>query len=145
MNAATMAAMMLPSAVPAALRCGRPSAAAWLAVSYVALWAAVGLAVVALVPMSAAVVIAAGLYELTPLKRACRRRCREHVRSGLELGLYCVGSSLGLMAAFVALGAMGIEWMAVAAVAVLAQKLVPPVAAIDVPVAVGIIVLGVLA
>jgi predicted metal-binding membrane protein len=40
-------------------------------------------------------VIAAGVYELTPLKQDCRRRCRETVGSGFEFGVYCVGSSIG--------------------------------------------------
>jgi predicted metal-binding membrane protein len=66
------------------------------------------------------------------------------VRSGFELALWCVGSSLGLMAAFVALGVMGVGWMAVLAVVLLAQKLLPPAVALDVPVALGIIGLGVL-
>jgi MFS family permease len=48
---------------------------------------------------------AAGLYELTPLKRACRRR-RENVRSGSWFGFYCVGSSIGLMLVLLAVGAM---------------------------------------
>src|SRR2546430_6897779 len=42
------------------------------------------------------VVIAAGLYELTRIKQHCRRCCRGGTRSGLEFGLYCVGSSIGL-------------------------------------------------
>lgn len=50
--------------------------------------------------------IAAGAYEFTPLKRHHRRRCREDVRSGLQFGLYCVGSSIGLMVMLVALGVM---------------------------------------
>jgi predicted metal-binding integral membrane protein DUF2182 len=57
----------------------------------------------------------AGLYELTPLKRNCRRRCRERVRSGFEFGLYCVGSSAGLMVMLVALGVMSVTLMAVVA------------------------------
>ena len=68
-------------------------------------------------------VIAAGVYELTPLKLRCRRRCRESVRSGLVFGLRCVGSSIGLMLILVALSLMSIAWMAVIAVLALAQKL----------------------
>jgi predicted metal-binding membrane protein len=90
------------------------------------------------------VAIAAGVYELTPLKQHFRRRCRESVRSGLEFGLYCVGSSIGLMAMLVALGVMSVTWMSVIAILVLAQKLLPPRAAIDVPLALAIVALGVL-
>ena len=71
------------------------------------------------------------MYELTPLKQRCRRRCRESVRSGFEFGLYCVGSSIGLMLMLVALSVMSITWMLVITVLVLAQKLLPPRAALD--------------
>ena len=86
-------------------------------------------------------VIAAGSYELTPIKRACRRRCRES-RSGLEFGLCCVGSSIGLMLILLALGLMSITWMAVITIVVLAQKLLPARAAIDLPIALAIVGLG---
>jgi predicted metal-binding membrane protein len=69
--------------------------------------------------------VAAGVYELTPLKRECRRRCRESVRSGSEFGLYCVGSSIGLMVMLLALGVMSVTWTWVVAGLVVAQKLVP--------------------
>ena len=88
--------------------------------------------------------IAAGVYEFTPLKQHFRRRCRESVRSGLEFGLYCVGSSIGLMLILVALGVMSVTWMSVIAVLVLAQKLLPAKAAIDVPLALAIVGLGIL-
>jgi predicted metal-binding membrane protein len=91
-----------------------------------------------------ALAIAAGVYELTRLKQHCRRRCRESVRSGFELGLYCLGSSIGLMLMLVALGVMSVTWMSVVAVLVVAQKLLPARAAIDVPVALAIVGLGVL-
>jgi predicted metal-binding membrane protein len=87
--------------------------------------------------------IAAGLYELTPPKRDCRRRCRESVRSGFEFGVYCVGSSIGLMVMLLALGVMSITWMSLIAVLVLAQKLLPDRPAVDVPVAVSIVALGI--
>jgi predicted metal-binding membrane protein len=84
------------------------------------------------------------LYEFTRLKQNCRRRrCRESVRSGFELGLYCLGSSIGLMLMLVALGVMSVTWMSVIAVLVLAQKLLPARAAIDVPLALAIVGLGI--
>ena len=91
-----------------------------------------------------AVAIAAGVYELTPLKHHFRRRCRESVRSGLEFGLYCVGSSIGLMLMLVALSVMSVTWMSVIAVLVLAQKLLPAKAVVDVPLALAIVGLGIL-
>ena len=144
-----MAAMMLPGAVPAASKLRGALAVPFFAGSYLVVWTAVGLAVYAVyrphgAAVAGALTIAAGLYELTPLKRHCRRRCRESVRSGFEFGAYCVGSSIGLMLVLLALGAMSLTWMAIVAVLVLAQKLLPPRAALDVPVALAIIGLGVL-
>ena len=148
-----MAAMMLPGAVPAVSRFvrvkGRALAAPLFAGSYLAVWAVVGFAAFALyqphgTSAAGALAGAAGLYELTPLKRECRRRCRERVRSGFQFGLYCVGSSSGLMVMLLALGVMSVTWMSVVAILVLAQKLLPPRAWIDVPVALAIVGLGAL-
>jgi predicted metal-binding membrane protein len=88
-------------------------------------------------------VIAAAVYEVTPLKRHFRRRCREVTGSGFKFGLCCAGSSAGLTAMMVALGAMSITWMAVIAVLVIAQKLLPGRTAIDLPLALAIAGLGV--
>jgi len=88
-------------------------------------------------------VIAAGVYELTPVKRHFRRRCRDTVRSGFGFGLCCAGSSMGLMLMLLALGAMSLIWMSVVAVLVLAQKLLPPKAAVDVPLALAILGFGI--
>ena len=74
----------------------------------------------------------------------CRRRCRESVRAGFEFGLSCVGSSIGLMLMLVALGVMSVTWIAVIAVLVLAQKLLPAKGAIDEPLALAIGGLGIL-
>jgi predicted metal-binding membrane protein len=143
-----MAAMMLPGAAPVSLRRARTEGRVALFVaSYLAVWAAVGIAVyVVYAPHGAlaagAVTVAAGLYELTPLKRRCRERCREDTHSGLALGAHCVGATIGLMAMFVALGVMSVVWMVVVTVVVLAQKLLPPRASIDVPLALAIVLLG---
>ena len=143
-----MAAMMLPGAVPAILRCARAGAALPFAGSYLAVWSAAGLAVYAIYrPHGAAaagvLTIAAGLYELTPLKRECRRRCRERTGSGASYGLACVGSSLGLMVMLLAVGVMNVTWMVIVAVLVLAQKLLPPRPAVDGPLALAIVAVGV--
>ncbi len=148
-----MAAMMLPGAAPAVLRrahaSGRVRAVPLFIGSYLAVWTLVGVAVYALYRphgsfVAGAVAIAAGVYELTPLKQHFRRRCHESVGSGFEFGRYCVGSSIGLMAVLVALGVMSVIWMAVIAVLVLAQKLLAPKVAIDVPVALAMVGLGIL-
>ncbi len=117
--------------------------------SYLAVWTLVGVAVYALYrphgsSAAGALAIVAGVYEFTRLKQDCRRRCRESVRSGFEFGLYCVGSSIGLMLMLVALGVMSVTWMSVIAVLVLTQKLLPPRAAVDVPLALAIVGLGIL-
>jgi predicted metal-binding membrane protein len=147
-----MAAMMLPGAAPAVLSRvragGRVRAVPLFVGSYLAVWTLVGVAVYALFRphgsfAAGAVAIAAGLYEFTPLKRACRRRCRESGRSGFAFGLYCVGSSIGLML-LVAAGLMSVIWMSVIAVLVAGQKFAPAKAAVDVPVALALVGLGVL-
>jgi predicted metal-binding membrane protein len=151
--ASMMAAMMLPGATPAVLRRARASrrvrAVPLFVGSYLAVWTLVGVAVyVAYGPhrsvTAGAVAIAAGVYELTPLKQHCRRRCRESVRSGFEFGIYCVGSSIGLMLVLVALSVMSVTWMSVVAVVVLVQKVLPAKAVIDLPVALAIVGLGIL-
>ncbi len=150
---AMMAAMMLPGTATAVVRrahaSGRVRAVPLFVGSYLAVWALVGVAVYAVYRphgslAAGAVTIAVGAYEFTPLKRHFRRRCRESVRSGFGFGLCCVGSSIGLMLMLVALGVMSVTWMAVIAVIVLAQKLLPAKAAIDVPLALAIVALGVL-
>ena len=147
-----MAAMMLPGAAPAVLRRaqagGGVRAVPPFIGSYLAVWALVGVAVYALYRphgsvAAAAVAIAAGVYELTPLKRHFRRRCRDSVRSGFGFGLCCVGSSIGLMLMLVALGVMSVIWMSVIAMLALGQKLLPAKAAVDVPLALAIVGLGV--
>jgi predicted metal-binding membrane protein len=146
-----MAAMMLPGAAPAVAERARMRGTVRSAVpfvaAYLAIWTAAGL-VAYLVDrphgplVAGAVVIAAGAYELTPVKRHFRQRCREDVSSALGYGMCCVGSTIGLMAMLLALGVMSLLWMAVVAVLAVAQKLLPAKAAIDVPVAVALIGFG---
>jgi predicted metal-binding membrane protein len=150
--AAMMAAMMLPGAAPAVLRSARAGgirAVPPFVGSYLAVWALAGVLVYVLdrphgTLVAGVVTIAAGVYEFTPLKRHYRRRCREAIGSGLGLGLCCMGSSAVLMAVLVALGVMSVPWMAVIAVIVLAQKLLPPIAPVDALLALAITGLGIL-
>ena len=76
--------------------------------------------------VAGALLVGAGVYELTPLKRECRRRCRERQHSGLRFGAYCFGSSIGLMLALVAIDVMSVLLMCAVAGVVLAQKLLAP-------------------
>jgi predicted metal-binding membrane protein len=147
-----MAAMMLPSAAPAArhvARLARRVPTVLFTAGYLAVWTAYGLVAYALFRLVTsldlgwlawhrggpyavgAVVVAAGIYELTPLKRRSLRRCRSarHTgsafRSGVEHGLDCVGCSGALMAVLFVLGVMSLFWMAVVAVVIFAEKVLP--------------------
>jgi predicted metal-binding membrane protein len=146
-----MAAMMLPSAAPLVLLYGGRTKAAdstLLMTGYLLVWAAAGLAAYAVDSrvmdppdgVVAGVLIAAGIYQFTPLKNACLRRCRNPadflvthwhggsaggVRIGIEHGAYCVGCCWTLMAVLVLVGAMALAWVAVIALAVAAEKLLP--------------------
>lgn len=143
-----MAAMMLPGVAPAVFRRARVQSMPLFVGSYLAVWMLVGLAVYAVYRphgsfAAGALTVTVGLYELTWFKRACRRRCQGQVRSGFEFGLVCVGSSIGLMLMVVALGVMSITWMSLIAALVLAQKLLPEHRAVDLPVALAIVALGI--
>lgn len=90
--------------------------------------------------LGAIVVIAAGIYQLSPLKSVCLTHCRSPfefvlnhwrdgasgaLRMGLEHGLYCLGCCWFLMALMFAAGIMSLLWMAVIAVFILLEKLLP--------------------
>lgn len=146
-----MTAMMLPGATPAVLRhvraVGRLGAAPLFVVSYLAVWALLGGAVYVVYRphgtiAAGTILVAAGLYELAPVKRRCRARCRQNVRSGFHFGMACAGSSIGLMAMLMALGIMSVTWMSVLSAVVITQKLLPPNARVDTLLATAIAALG---
>ena len=148
-----MAAMMLPAALPAVLDFVRADsrlvAGLWFVASYLGVWLVFGVAAYGLYRQhgyaaAGGLTILAGLYELTPLKRACRERCREQVRSGGRFGVYCVGSSAGLMLMLLAFGVMNVTLMVGVTAIVLAQKLLPPRPLLDVTLALAIVAFGVL-
>ena len=74
------------------------------------------------------VIVAAGLYELTPFKRAQPAplpqslRTGSAFRSGLAHGRDCVGCSGALMAVLFVLGVMSLFWMAIVTVVIFAEK-----------------------
>jgi predicted metal-binding membrane protein len=103
------------------------------------------------------VLIAAAIYQLTPLKDVCLRHCRSpmtfllmHWRPGrvgaLEMGLehggWCVGCCWGLMAALFALGVMSIGWMVFVAALIAIEKLLPWKTVANRGIAVVLIVVG---
>jgi predicted metal-binding membrane protein len=87
-----------------------------------------------------ATLVAAALYELTPLKDVCLGKCRSPLgfllgswrdglsgalRMGTRHGAWCVGCCWALMASLFALGVMSIAWMAFVAALIAAQKTLP--------------------
>jgi predicted metal-binding membrane protein len=108
--------------------------------------------------VAGAVVVAAGLYQFTPLKQACLRKCRDPfmflltswrsgrlgaLRMGVQHGIWCVGCCWALMAALFALGLMSIGWMAFIAALIAIEKLLPWRKVANVSVAVLLLVLGI--
>jgi predicted metal-binding membrane protein len=90
--------------------------------------------------LSATVLIAAGIYQLSPLKQVCLRHCRgpvdflvRHWRPGrlgaLSLGvlhgMWCLGCCWVLMALLFVGGVMNLIWIALLALLVLSEKLAP--------------------
>ena|SRR5215211_4056148 len=161
-----MAAMMFPSVLPMVSiyrrlvgdKEGHRGATSFLVAGYLAFWAAAGVVAYGLFelgkalasdalawdnagqPIAVGVLVVAGVYELTPLKSACLRRCRGPlsffteswrggrggaVVMGLEHGAWCVGCCWALMAALFALGVMSLTWMALVAALVAVEKLLP--------------------
>jgi predicted metal-binding membrane protein len=160
-----MAAMMLPSAAPAAAAVARNAPAVLFAVGYLAVWTAYGLAAYALFRLVTAfdtdwlawdrggpyfaggVIVAAGLYELTPVKDRFLRRCRrprreDALRAGVANGVDCVACCFGLMAVLFALGVMSVFWMAVVAAVIFAEKVLPYRLRLTRFVALGLVALG---
>jgi len=164
-----MLAMMLPSATPAILtfsgvnkklaRDGRQTAAlvAFIA-GYLALWTAFSAGAVALqimlenrialdmmmatasVWLGAGLLVAAGLYQMSPLKDSCLHKCQAPLlylarhwrngtfgalRMGLAHGAYCVGCCWVLMGLLFYGGVMEPRWIVGLAAYVAAEKLIP--------------------
>jgi predicted metal-binding membrane protein len=164
-----MVAMMVPSASPLILLFARmnrtrqkesdplsPAAAltagyilVWTAYSGVATLAQWGLshaAILSPTAMSAspffggALLLAAGVFQWTPLKQACLTQCRSPlgflmsewregtggaVIMGIKHGWFCVGCCWVLMALLFVAGVMNLLWMAVITAFILAEKLLP--------------------
>jgi predicted metal-binding membrane protein len=154
-----MAAMMLPSAMPLVLefagnsqgRRGWQAATGVLGLTYLSMWLAFGLichVVRNAFPMSVpdqglvggVALVLAGLYGLSPIKRASEARCRElcalhgplpfnlmrsAVAVGAKYGLSCVGCSAALMVAMVMIGMSSLSWIVILSGVVLVYKLAP--------------------
>jgi predicted metal-binding membrane protein len=133
----------------------------WIFVGgYLLVWAAAGAGVYVLVQFAAdaldyfgvadraawgplvlgATLVAAGLYQFTPLKRVCLNHCRSPlafvalhwrdgpggaVRMGISHGAYCLGCCWALFAILVVAGIMSLAWMLLLTLVVFAEKVVP--------------------
>jgi predicted metal-binding membrane protein len=108
--------------------------------------------------LAGGVLVIAAIYELTPAKDACLRRCRgplefvlDHwregrlgaLRMGAIHGAWCVGCCWMLMAALFALGLMSITWMIVLAAAIAAEKILPSPRTTKRVIAAGLAALGI--
>lgn len=146
--AAMMAAMMLPAVLPVVRRyahaaAGNTAPAVTFVAAYLTLWSATGIPAYLAwsrlhEPMAhpypwigriaGAVAVAAGLYQLTPLKSVCLRHCRSPIPwapqhsnhldraaraflGGGRYGMICLGSCWMLFVLLIALGTMQLAWM----------------------------------
>lgn len=169
MWAVMMVAMMLPSAAPMIVlfagiqrrrrETGRPwIPVAWFAAAYLALWTGFSLLATitnwalhqggALTSMmgrietvdAAGLLVLAGLYQWTPLKTACLRRCRSPlsflltewregskgaVVMGVRHGVYCLLCCWALMSLLFVLGVMNLVWIAALTGVTIAEKILP--------------------
>lgn len=162
-----MVAMMLPSAAPMVVtfssvcrrRGGRPwQRTALFVAGYLTVWTFYSLcptgaqwalhAVAMTIPQShtagpyvgGGVLAAAGIFQLTPIKHACLRRCRSPIGFlmtewrtgrlgawlvGLRHGRFCVGCCWALMSVMFVVGTMNLLWMVALAVFCAAEKIAP--------------------
>jgi predicted metal-binding membrane protein len=165
---AMMVAMMLPSALPMVVIYRRAAAfrqdrrpdlsAALLILGYFGVWSALGLLAYAagmlaadaamhwtpvsraVPPACGAALVACGIFQLTPMKSACLRHCRDpmglvacHVgggplaalRLGIHHGLFCAACCWALMVIQLVLGIMSIPVMVAVAAVIALEKLIP--------------------
>jgi predicted metal-binding membrane protein len=155
---AMMAAMMLPAVLPVVRRYahaadGNTTPAVTFVAAYLALWSATGIpAFVAwsrlhepmahpypwVGRLAGAVAVAAGLYQLTPLKATCLRHCGSPIPlwggnhldraaraflAGGRYGIFCLGSCWMLFVLLIALGTMQLAWMLALSVVIWLERL----------------------
>ncbi len=165
MWAIMMAAMMLPSALPMLLqfvdlarRNGEAARGRVFVGAYLLVWLVFSIAATALQwclqavgwtdPMAAsrspwltaALLLLAGIYQFSPLKKVCLARCRSPIGfllgewrpgaigalvMGLRHGLFCLGCCWALMALLFVGGVMNLAWVAALAIAVAVEKMLP--------------------
>jgi predicted metal-binding membrane protein len=107
--------------------------------------------------VAGAILVLAGLYQLTPLKHACLAHCRSPIdflmshwrtgaagplRMGVDHGVYCVGCCWALMAVLFAVGVMNLAWVAGLALLVLIEKTTPSAVLVPRVAGAALVVLG---
>lgn len=160
---AMMTAMMFPAISPVVKLYGRAAAAGRVAplpffvAGYIAVWTSIGVPAyfawrALMDPIAQArpwagrlagvVLLAAAVWQLTPLKAMCLRHCRSPIsfflrfganvarpsgalRMGVAHALFCLGCCWALMAVLVAVGTMNLAWMAVLALLIMIEKNAP--------------------
>ena len=182
MWAVMMAAMMLPSALPTAVAFARVCERTgerprlWSFISaYLLVWLFFSIAATAaqwvlqnadwVNPMivstsgwlSASLLLIAGVYQFTPLKRICLGHCRTPIgfllaewragmlgafRMGLRHGMFCLACCWALMALLFVGGVMNLPWIAALAAAVAIEKLAPHGHEVALTIGVGLIAAG---
>lgn len=160
-----MVAMMFPATAPVVLLFDRwrrsrnqnPASTLSFVTGYLAVWTVAGLlvygALVAIevhvensttaVRLGGVSLVAAGLYQLSPLKTICLTKCRSPLglvmahaqqlgrglrgplRVGVSHGAYCLGCCWALMAVLIVLGLMNLGWMAAVSGLILVEKVLP--------------------
>ena len=90
--------------------------------------------------VAGAILVAAGAYQLTPLKAGCLVRCRSPLgflmsnwrdgsggafRMGFRHGIFCLGCCWALMTVLFVVGVMNLAWVGVLTLFILAEKLGP--------------------
>jgi predicted metal-binding membrane protein len=102
--------------------------------------------------------IAAGIYQLTPLKYLCLSHCRSPMgfllsswrdghwgafRMGMDHGVYCLGCCWSLMTVLFVVGSMNLVWMGILSAVIFVEKVIPQGIMIGKTTGVALIVLGV--
>jgi predicted metal-binding membrane protein len=182
MWAVMMAAMMLPSALPTVMAFARVSERAgerprlWgFVAAYLLVWLGFSIAATAAqwvlqnadsvnrmvvstsAGLSASLLVVAGVYQFSPLKRICLGHCRTPIgfligewragvvgafRMGLRHGLFCLACCWALMALLFVGGVMNLPWVAALSIAVAIEKLAPHGQKVALIIGVGLIAAG---